>query len=87
MLFHTEAVVSGRLHSSKTGSCHGEAAHSYLVNTRKVLDEEAQKNPSNHPTSHLQDPPEEVVPSGAWKDQQRKFANDTIHCIYCQKDV
>lgn len=39
--------------------------HAYLVNTRKVLDEKAKKNPSNHPTGHLQDTSQKVVPSGA----------------------
>lgn len=39
--------------------------HAYLVNTGEVLDEEAQKNPSHHPTSHLQHTPYEVVPGGA----------------------
>lgn len=52
--------------------------HAYLVDTRKVLDEEAEKNPSNHPTSHLQHASQEVVPSGAYKDQQVKYTINRI---------
>ncbi len=37
----------------------------YLINAREVLDEEAKKNASNHPTSHLQYTSQEVVPGGA----------------------
>ena len=38
--------------------------HVYLVNTRKVLDEEAEKKPNNQATGHLQHTSQEVVPSG-----------------------
>lgn len=45
----------------------------YLVNTWKILDEEAKNNPSNQPTSHLQYTSQQVVPGGTYKDQQRKY--------------
>lgn len=50
--------------------------HAYLVSTRKVLDEEAEKNPSNQTTSHLQHTSQEVVPSGTLKEQQRKYTTN-----------
>lgn len=51
--------------------------HAYLVNTGKVLNEETKKNPSNHPPRHLQHASQEIVPSGAWKDQQ-----STLQTVY-----
>lgn len=38
--------------------------HAYLINTRKVLDEEAKDNPSYQATSDLQHTSQEVVPRG-----------------------
>lgn len=43
-----------------------------LVNTWKILDEEAKNNPCNQPTGHLQYTSQQVVPGGAYRDQQRK---------------
>ena len=45
---------------------------SYLVNTWKILDSEAKKNPSNHPATHFQNTSDEVGPDGTCNHQQEK---------------
>lgn len=40
--------------------------NSYLINTWKVLDDEAKKNASKHTPSHLQYTSQQVVPGGAY---------------------
>lgn len=47
----------------------------YLVNTRKILDEEPKKNTSNCATSYLQYTSQKIVPGGAYMKQQHKNTN------------
>lgn len=46
--------------------------YAYLVNTGKILDNEAEKNSSEQSTCHLQGTSQQVVPGGALNHQRRK---------------
>lgn len=46
--------------------------HAYLVNAGKILDDEAEKNPSEQSPSHLQGASQQVVPGGALSQRRQR---------------
>lgn len=65
----------------------------YLVDTGKILDKEAEKDSGEQSASHLQGSSQQVVPGGALKNQPRKCttqsaqkSTDRSHVVPSQRD-